>query len=117
MPNGKSPGHDGLIKEFYEHFWDDLKFYFIDSLKQSKIDGNLSISQRQAVIKLIAKKDSDKKFVKNWRPVSLPNVDAKILSKSLAEKFKNVLSELIPFNQTAYVKNRCINESGTLIFY
>ena len=55
MPNGKCPGHDGLTKEFYEHFWDNLKFYFINSLQQSKIEGNLSISQRQAVIKLIAK--------------------------------------------------------------
>ena len=80
MPYGKSPGHDGLTKEFYEHFWDDLKFYFINSLKQSKIEGNLSISQRQAVIKLIAKKDRDKRFVKNWRPISLLNVDTKILS-------------------------------------
>ena len=67
MPYGKSPGHDGLTKEFYEHFWDDIKFYFINSLKQSKIEGNLSISQRQAVIKLIAKKDRDKRFVRNWR--------------------------------------------------
>ena len=65
MPIGKS-GHDGLTKEFYEHFWDDLKFYFINSLKQSKIDGHLSISQRQAIIKLIAKKDTDKRFFRNW---------------------------------------------------
>ena len=115
MPNGKSPGNDGLTKEFYEHFWDDLKFYFINSLKQSKIDGNLSISQRQAVIKLIQKKDRDKRFVKNWQPISLLNVDTKILSKSLAEKLKNVLPELISSNQTAYVKNRCISESGRLI--
>ena len=42
MPNGKSPGYDGLSKEFYEHFWNDLKFYFINSLKQSKI--NLKIT-------------------------------------------------------------------------
>ena len=47
MPNGKSLRHDGLTKEFYEHFWDDLKFYFINSLKQSKIDGRLHISQKQ----------------------------------------------------------------------
>ena len=66
MSNGKSPGHDGLTKQFYEHFWDNLKLYFINSLKQSKIDRNLSISQRQAVIKLIAKKYRDKRFVKNW---------------------------------------------------
>ena len=89
MPNDKSPGQDGLTKGFYEHFWDDLKFYFIDSLRQSKSNGHLSISQRQAVIKLIAKKDRDKRFAKNWRP----------------EKLKNVLPELISSNQTAYVKN------------
>ena len=28
MPNGKSPGHDGLTKEFYERFWNDLKVLF-----------------------------------------------------------------------------------------
>ena len=101
MPIGKSPGHDGLTKEFYEHFWDDLKFYFINSLKQSKIDGHLSISQRQAIIKLIAKKDRDKRFVKKWRPISLLNADRKILSKSLPEKLKHVLLELISCNQTS----------------
>ena len=84
-------------------------------MKQSKIDGHLSISQRQAIIKLIAKKDRDKRFVKNWRPISLLNVDTKILSKSLAEKLKHVLPELISSNQTAYVKNRYISKSGRLI--
>ena len=27
MPSGKSPGDDDLTKEFYEHLWDDLKFF------------------------------------------------------------------------------------------
>ena len=115
MPNGKSPGHDGLTKELYKHFWDDLKLGFINSLKQSKIDSNLSIPQRQAIIKLIAKRDRDKRFVKNWQPVCLLNVNTKILFKSLEEKLKNVLPELISSNQTAYVKNRCISESGRLM--
>ena len=96
---------DGLTKEFYEHFWDDLKFYFINSLNQSKIDGNVSVSQRQANIKLIVKKDKGKRFVKKWRTISLLNVYTKILSKSLAEKWKNVLRDLISSNQTTYVKN------------
>ena len=64
MPNGKFPGLDGLTKEFHEPFWEDLKLYFINSLKQSKIDGCL-ISQRQAIIKIMAKKDRDKRFAKN----------------------------------------------------
>ena len=61
------------------------------------------------------KKDRDKKFVKNFRPISLLNVDTKILSTSFAEKLKNVLLELISSNQTAFVKNRCTSESGRLI--
>ena len=53
--------------------------------------------------------------MKNWRPISLLNADTKILSKSLAEKFKNVLPELLSSNQITYVKNRCISQSGRLI--
>ena len=115
MANGKSPGPDGLTKEFYEHFWDDWKFYFINSLKQSKIDSNLPISQREAIIKLIAQEDRDKRFVKKWPLISLLNIDTKILSYSLAEKLRNVLPGLISSNQTVYVKNRRISESGRLI--
>lgn len=61
------------------------------------------------------KKDRDKKFVKNFRPISLLNVDTKILPNSLAEKLKHVLTELISSNQTSYIKNRCISENDRLI--
>ena len=37
------------------------KIYFMNSLKQPKIDSRLPFSQRQAIIKLIAKKDGKKK--------------------------------------------------------
>ena len=47
--------------------------------------------------------------------MSLLDVDTKILSKALAEKLKHVLAELISSNQTAYVKNWYISESGRLI--
>ena len=43
------------------------------------------------------------------------NVDSKIISKALSEKLKKVLSDLISSQQTAYVKNRHIGESGRLI--
>ena len=71
--------------------------------------------KKKAIIKLIAKKDRDKRFVKNWQPISLLNADTKILSKSLVEKLKNALPELVYSNQIAYVKNWCISESRRLI--
>ena len=69
----------------------------------------------QAIIKLIEKKDRDKRYIKNWRPISLLNVDIKILSKALAKRLKEVLPCLISAQQTAYVQNRNIGESGRLI--
>ena len=56
MQNNKTPGNYGLTKEFYETFWNEIKHAFLKSLKQAKEKGQLNISQRQAVIKLIGKK-------------------------------------------------------------
>ena len=115
MSNVNSPGRDDLTKEFYEHFWDDLKFYFINSLKQSKTDVRLPISQAQAIIKQIAKKYRHKRFEKRWWPILLLHVDIKILFKSLDEKTKHVLPGLISSNQPAYVENRYISEIRRLL--
>ena len=43
------------------------------------------------MIKLIEKADCDKTLVKNWRPISLFNVDLKIISKAFASRLKTVL--------------------------
>ena len=101
--NNKSPGNDGITKEFYETFWKEIKSPFQNSIKKGYIVGKLSISQRQAILKLIEKKERDKRLVKNWRPISLLHVDLKIISKVLATRFKKVISSLISSNQVAYV--------------
>ena len=115
MQSDKSPGNDGLTKEFYETFWKQLKEIFVDSVSEAIEKGNLSTSQRQAIIKLIEKKDRDKRFIQNWRPISLLNVDLKVISQALSEKLKKVLPDLICSQQTAYVKSRDIGECGRLI--
>ena len=115
MSNNKSPGNDGLSKGFYEVFWENVKEFYISSIQSAKDKNEFSISQRQAIIKLIEKKDRDKRFIKNWRPISLLNVDYKIASKALAERLKKVLPTLISNEQTAYVKDRFIGETGRLL--
>ena len=59
LPNNKSPGNDGITKEFYEAFWDDLKTPLLLSVNKAFKVGELSTSPKQAVIKLIEKKDKD----------------------------------------------------------
>ena len=56
MPNDNSPGNDGLTKELYEVIWEDLKTPLIASFKSAFVKGELSNSQKQAVIKLIEKR-------------------------------------------------------------
>ena len=51
---------------------------------------NRKITQRQAVINLVEKKDKDKRFIKNWGPVSLLNVDYKIIPKVFSATIKKV---------------------------
>ena len=76
----KSPGNDGLTAEFYKTSWNLLGQQLTDSLNYSFEHGELSTSQKQAIIKLIDKKDRNRRYIKNWRPISLLNVDLKIAS-------------------------------------
>ena len=113
--NNKSPGNDGLTVEFYKTFWNSVGNLLVESLNYSYECGELSNTQKQAVITLIEKKGKDKRNICNWRPISLINVDAKIGSKVIATRPQKVLGEIIHFNQNAYVKGRTILDAVTTI--
>ena len=111
----KSPGNHDLSKELYQTFWEEKQRLLCNSITKLYQNGELSTSQRQAVMKLTEKKNIDKKLIKNWRPISLLSIDTKLFSKELAERLKKVLPSLISRNQTAYVKERFISEGSRLI--
>ena len=75
----------------------------------------MSISQNRGTISLIPKKDKDKKYLKNWRPISLLNNDYKIVTKVLALRLEKVLLKNISLNQTGYLKGRYVGESIRII--
>ena len=83
--------------------------------RKSFLTEELSTSQKQAVVKLIEKKDRDKRLIKNWRHISLLNVDIKLISKSLANRLQELMPNLVSENQKAYVINRFISEGGRSI--
>ena len=108
--NNKSPGNDGLTAEFYKKFWPILGKMCVSSFNESLELGELSISQRQAVITLLDK-GKDRTLLKNWRPISLLNTDYKIASKAIANRFIDYLPKLIHHNQVGYIKGRNIAEN------
>ena len=86
----------------------------IESFNTSIEEGELSNSQRQAVITLLDNK-KDRALIKNWRPISLLNNDNKILSKVLSLRLIDILPRVVNVNQTGYVKNGFIGENICLI--
>ena len=115
MDNDKSQGNNGITKEFYIKLWDVIKEPLSASIQQSFMSGELSTSQKPAIIKLIEKKDRDKRFIKNWPTISLLNVDMKLISKVLFSRLRSVIFSIVNENQVAYVNNRFMSESGRLI--
>ena len=113
--NNKTPGNDGLTIEFYKFFWSEIGTFLVDSLNYAYFHGELSHSQKQAVITLIEKKDKDRRWIKNWRPISLVNIDVKIGSKAIAKRLENVLPHIIHYDQNAFVKGRTIFDATRTI--
>ena len=56
----KSPGNDGLTVEFYLAFWPVFGSLLVESLNYAFEYGELSNSQKQAVITLVEKRGKDK---------------------------------------------------------
>ena len=99
LQNRKSPGSDGLTKEFYDYFWPDLKDLYFDCLKECKLSKKLTDSQKRGLIRISYKKNG-RIWIKNYRPITLLNVDLKILTRTLAMRVAKVLPKLIHRNQT-----------------
>ena len=66
MKINKSPGNNGLRRELYKDFWDHNKGCLFLSFKMAFLRRELSTFHIQAVIKLIDKKDLDKRFTINF---------------------------------------------------
>ena len=88
----------------------------MNSLNEAFEVGELSHTQKQGVITLLPKGDKPREFIKNWRPISLINVDCKLLSGVLAHRLKKVLPKIIGNEQKGFLKNRYIGENIRTVY-
>ena len=96
LPTHKSPGPDGFIREYYTAFKGELTPNPNRLFQKIQEDGRLPNPFYKANIILITKSDKDITKKENFRPISLMNIDAKILNKMLANHIQQYIKKIPP---------------------
>lgn len=106
MQNGKSPGPDGFSIAFYKTFANPitpiLHRMFFHLMESERLPPTLY----EANISLLLKQDRDETEPSSYRPISMLNIDFKILTKILVNRFNKRIESIIHTDQTGFIPNR-----------
>ncbi len=103
----KAPGPDGFPLLFFQKSWEFLRVDILEIFAKFH-SGTLDLAPvNKGWICLLPKKGSPSEIT-DYRPISLVNGLAKIISKVLASRLQGVLGDLINPCQTAFIKGRSL---------
>jgi exonuclease III len=112
-----APGPDGIPYSVYKKFWGIAGPIILEAWKYSAKNQSLPPSHYESIITLLPKEGKDTGDIKNWRPITLSNCDAKIITKALSIKVSKVLDSILDPAQTAYVPGRSVADNLRANFY
>lgn len=106
MQSGKASGPDGFPVEFYKKFSSKLSPLLLSMFNHSLEQATLPSSLTQAHITVFLKPDKDALDCSSYRPISLINVDVKMLSEILASRIEHIIPDIISQDQMGFIKGR-----------
>ena len=86
-----------------QKFREKLTAILLKLFKKFSEEGKLPNSFYEATITLIPKSDKDATKRENYKPISLMNIDAKILNKILANRIQQHIKNIIYHNQVVFI--------------
>lgn len=106
MTSGKSPGPDGLTSSYFLKYADLLQPTLTTYLNSLTKTGRIPPDVLRAHITVLPKEGRDPAFCQSCRPISLLNLDIKILAKILANRLKEFIGEIVYEDQVRFVLGR-----------
>ena len=111
----KSPGPDGIGADFYKVFFGRMKHIPLKAFNHCFDVKRMHTSAREGIISLIPKKNTDSRFLKNWRPIILLCSDYKLLAKTISNRIRSHLDILINKAQSGFIPGRNIADNIRLV--
>ena len=115
LPTNKAAGADGLRAELFKQtpkLWAKVLYPILET--QLHATERIPPSLRESIIILLHKKGSTF-LTRNYRPIALLNISAKILSGIYNNRLRNILTDIVPPEQTGFIPRRSISENIILI--